>query len=59
LKVLHVLVALVFTVSDLNAAEYQAAEVTAPRSVEEIDTTLSNVSNCAASANVTPNRPLY
>jgi len=31
--------------SDLHAAEYRAAEVTAPRSVEDIDSTLSNVSN--------------
>ena len=30
---------------NLNAAEYQTAEKTAPRSVEEIDGTLSNVSN--------------
>jgi hypothetical protein len=30
---------------NLNAAEYRAAEVTAPRSVDDIDGTLSNVSN--------------
>ena len=30
---------------NLNAAEYRTAEVTAPRSVDDIDTTLSNVSN--------------
>lgn len=30
---------------NLNAAEYQTAEVTAPRSVDDIDGTLFNVSN--------------
>ena len=41
----YVFALLIFSVPDLNAAEYRAAEVTAPRSVEDIDNTLSNVSN--------------
>ena len=36
---------LVFPSLELQAAEYRAAEVTAPRSVDDIDSTLSNVSN--------------
>jgi hypothetical protein len=36
-------VLLILTSSDLGAAEYKAAEMTPPRSVDDIDSTLSNV----------------
>jgi hypothetical protein len=36
---------LILAVFNLHGAEYKAAEMTPPRSVDDVDSTLSNVSN--------------